>query len=120
MEALCCNAGISPKGPGGSRLGVLGTDLETWQRVLNVNMVSSALLVRGLKEELIQGKASVVMVTSIAGFRVHPFAGVAYASSKAGLFALTREISKEFAPFQVCYKFDWRISLFILTEFSCP
>lgn len=41
------------------------------------------------------------MVTSIAGSRVHPFAGVAYASSKAALAALTREIAKEFAPYEV-------------------
>jgi NAD(P)-dependent dehydrogenase (short-subunit alcohol dehydrogenase family) len=37
-------------------------------------------------------------VTSIAGSRVHPFAGVAYAASKAGLAALTREIAHEFGP----------------------
>ncbi len=34
-------------------------------------------------------------VTSIAGSRVHPFAGVAYAASKAGLAALTRELAHE-------------------------
>ncbi|KAI9004440.1 hypothetical protein DFJ74DRAFT_416380 [Hyaloraphidium curvatum] len=101
VEALVCNAGISPKGPGGSRLGALATDLETWHRVLNVNLVSTALLVRGLRDELIAAKGSIVMVTSIAGSRVHPFAGVAYASSKAALAALTREIAKEMAPHAV-------------------
>jgi NAD(P)-dependent dehydrogenase (short-subunit alcohol dehydrogenase family) len=35
-------------------------------------------------------------VTSIAGSRVHPFAGVAYACSKAALAALTREQAFEF------------------------
>lgn len=101
IEALVLNAGISPKLPGGARMGVAATDLETWHRVLNVNLVSSSLLVRGLKDELVAGKASIVMVSSIAGSRVHPFAGVAYACSKAGLFALTREIAKEFAPLGV-------------------
>jgi NAD(P)-dependent dehydrogenase (short-subunit alcohol dehydrogenase family) len=37
-----------------------------------------------------------VNVTSIAGVRVHPFAGSAYATSKAALAALTREMASEF------------------------
>jgi NAD(P)-dependent dehydrogenase (short-subunit alcohol dehydrogenase family) len=98
LHALVNNAGISPKGPGGARLGVLGTDASTWMQVLNVNLVSIALLVRELVEELSAGKGSVVNVTSIAGSRVHPFAGVAYAASKAGLAALTRELASELAP----------------------
>ena len=37
-----------------------------------------------------------VNVTSIAGSRVHPFAGAAYATSKAALAALTREMAADF------------------------
>ena len=48
--------------------------------------------------QLAAGQASIVNVTSIVGSRVHPFAGVAYAASKAGLAALTREIAAELAP----------------------
>jgi NAD(P)-dependent dehydrogenase (short-subunit alcohol dehydrogenase family) len=40
----------------------------------------------------------VVNVSSIAGSRVHPFAGSAYATSKAALAALTREMAADFAP----------------------
>ncbi len=98
LHALVNNAGISPKGPGGKRLGVLGTDASTWAHVLNVNIVSTALLVRALVEELAAGQGSIVNVTSIAGSRVHPFAGVAYAASKAALAALTRELAHELAP----------------------
>jgi NAD(P)-dependent dehydrogenase (short-subunit alcohol dehydrogenase family) len=98
LHALVNNAGISPKGPGGARLGVLGTDAAAWTHVLNVNLVSTALLVRALVEELSAGKGSVVNVTSIAGSRVHPFAGVAYAASKAALAALSRELAHELAP----------------------
>ncbi|EPE93965.1 SDR family NAD(P)-dependent oxidoreductase [Rhizobium grahamii] len=97
LHAIVNNAGISPKGPNQSRLGVLGTDSRTWTEVLNVNLISTALLVRGLLPELEIGKGSIVNVTSIAGARVHPFAGAAYAASKAGLAALTREIAHEFA-----------------------
>ena len=77
---------------------MLATDAATWTHVLNVNLVSIALLVRALVEELAAGKASIVNVASIAGSRVHPFAGVAYAASKAGLAALTRELAHELAP----------------------
>lgn len=96
LHALVNNAGISPKGPGRSRLGVAATDAETWTQVLNVNLVSTALLVRALLPELEAGRGSIVNVTSIAGVRVHPFAGVAYACSKAALAALTREFAHEF------------------------
>ena len=98
LHALVNNAGISPKGEGGSRLGVLATDAATWMQVLNVNLVSTALLVRALVGELEAGKASIVNVASIAGSRVHPFAGVAYAASKAGMAALTRELAHELGP----------------------
>jgi NAD(P)-dependent dehydrogenase (short-subunit alcohol dehydrogenase family) len=43
----------------------------------------------------------VVNVTSIAGARVHPFAGAAYATSKAALAALTREMAHDFGPLGV-------------------
>jgi NAD(P)-dependent dehydrogenase (short-subunit alcohol dehydrogenase family) len=42
-----------------------------------------------------------VNVTSIAGSRVHPFAGAAYATSKAALAALTREMAHDFGPLGV-------------------
>ena len=42
-----------------------------------------------------------VNVTSIAGGRVHPFAGAAYATSKAALAALTREMAHDFGPLGV-------------------
>jgi NAD(P)-dependent dehydrogenase (short-subunit alcohol dehydrogenase family) len=101
LAALVNNAGISPKGPDGSRLGVQETDAATWTRVLNVNLVSTALLARALLPELKAAKGSIVNVTSIVGSRVHPFAGVAYAASKAGLNALTRELAHEYGPFGV-------------------
>jgi NAD(P)-dependent dehydrogenase (short-subunit alcohol dehydrogenase family) len=101
LQALVNNAGISPKGPGGSRLGVMESDPATWHTVLNVNLVSVALLAQKLQPELARAKASIVNVTSIAGSRVHPFAGVAYAASKAGLTALTRELASELGPFGI-------------------
>jgi NAD(P)-dependent dehydrogenase (short-subunit alcohol dehydrogenase family) len=98
LDALVNNAGISPKGAGGSRLGTIDTTLADWQRVFQVNFFAPALLARGLMRELETAKGSVVNVTSIAGSRVHPFAGAAYATSKAALAALTREMASDFGP----------------------
>lgn len=101
LDALVNNAGISPKGPGGARLNTLETDLRTWGQVFHVNFFASIVLARGLMAELSAAKGSVVNVTSIAGSRVHPFAGAAYATSKAALAALTREMAHDFGPLGV-------------------
>jgi NAD(P)-dependent dehydrogenase (short-subunit alcohol dehydrogenase family) len=98
LNALVNNAGISPKGKGGSRLGAIETALEDWQHVFQVNFFAPIMLARGLIEELELAKGAVVNVTSIAGRRVHPFAGTAYATSKAALASLTREMAADFGP----------------------
>jgi NAD(P)-dependent dehydrogenase (short-subunit alcohol dehydrogenase family) len=98
LHALVNNAGISPKAPDGSRLGSLTTPLDTWMSVFHVNFLAPILLARGLFDELKAGAGAVVNVTSIVGSRVHPFAGTAYATSKAALARLTREMAHDFAP----------------------
>lgn len=101
LEALVNNAGISPKGEGGARLNTLTTDLRTWGQVFHVNFFAAIVLARGLVDELTAAKGAVVNVTSIAGARVHPFAGAAYATSKAALAGLTREMAHDFGPLGV-------------------
>jgi NAD(P)-dependent dehydrogenase (short-subunit alcohol dehydrogenase family) len=98
LNALVNNAGISPKGPDGERLGAIDTDMENWSQVFQVNFFASIMLAQGLLEELKRGQGCILNVTSIAGSRVHPFAGAAYATSKAALAALTREMAADFGP----------------------
>lgn len=98
LHALINNAAISPKGDNGERLDSLSTSVETWMRVFHVNFLAPILLARGLFDELKRGRGAVVNVTSIVGSRVHPFAGTAYATSKAALACLTREMAHDFAP----------------------
>jgi NAD(P)-dependent dehydrogenase (short-subunit alcohol dehydrogenase family) len=98
LDALVNNAAISPKGPGGSRLDSLTTATETWRQVFQVNFFAPILLARSLFQELKAAKGSIVNVTSIVGSRVHPFAGTAYATSKAALAGLTREMAADFGP----------------------
>jgi NAD(P)-dependent dehydrogenase (short-subunit alcohol dehydrogenase family) len=101
LHALVNNAAISPKAEGGKRLGSIETAAGTWWHVFQVNFFAPIMLARGLLDELKRAKGSVVNVTSIAGSRVHPFAGAAYATSKAALASLTREMATDFGPLGV-------------------
>jgi len=98
LDALVNNAGISPKAESGGRLNAIDTDMRTWREVFQVNFFAPIMLARGLFDELARARGAVVNVTSIAGGRVHPFAGSAYATSKAALAALTREMAADFGP----------------------
>jgi NAD(P)-dependent dehydrogenase (short-subunit alcohol dehydrogenase family) len=98
LHALVNNAGISPKGGNGGRLGTLETSHADWQHVFQVNFFAPITLARGLVDELRRAHGAVVNVTSIAGSRVHPFAGAAYSTSKAALASLTREMAADFGP----------------------
>lgn len=98
LHALVNNAGISPKGENGERLNTIDMPMDSWNKVFQVNFYAPILLARGLVDELARGHGSIVNVTSIAGGRVHPYAGSAYATSKAALSALTREMSADFGP----------------------
>jgi NAD(P)-dependent dehydrogenase (short-subunit alcohol dehydrogenase family) len=118
LHALVNNAAISPKGRAGraalsspvygggaerseaegERLNTLTTTHDLWRQVFEVNFFSTIWLAQGLVAELAAGRGAIVNVTSIAGSRVHPFAGSAYATSKAALAALTREMAADMGP----------------------
>ncbi|MDJ0929991.1 SDR family oxidoreductase [Breoghania sp.] len=101
LHALINNAAISPKDENSGRLDSLTTPMELWRTVFQVNFFAPIMLARGLFEELRAAAGSVVNVTSIAGMRVHPFAGTAYATSKAALASLTREMAADFGPYGI-------------------
>ena len=101
LEGLVNNAAISPKDEHGQRLNSFDTDHDLWTKVFQVNFFAPIMLARGLIEELKIARGAIVNVTSIAGSRVHPFAGTAYSTSKAALAALTREMASDFGPLGV-------------------
>jgi len=101
LHALVNNAGLSPKTPFKERLGCLNGDLDAWKEVFEINFYAALRLSRGFAAALHRGKGAVVNITSIAGHRIHPFAGSAYSISKAALSALTRELANEFAALDV-------------------
>ena len=99
LDALVNNAAISPKDETGGRL---RRDRHA-VRPLAARVQRQFLRARGAGARpdgasCPRRKGCVVNVTSIAGSRVHPFAGSAYATSKAALAALTREMAHDFGP----------------------
>lgn len=101
LSALINNAAISPKDRHGQRMTSTQTPMDVWGQVFQVNFFAPIMLAQGLFDELKAGKGTIVNVTSIAGSRVHPFAGSAYATTKAALSALTREMAADFGPFNI-------------------
>ena len=97
IHALVNNAGFSPKDPSGGRLGSLESGLDVFQQVFAINFFSCAWFAREMTPKLARTGGAIVNITSIAGSRVHPFAGTAYATSKAALTALTRELAADLA-----------------------
>jgi NAD(P)-dependent dehydrogenase (short-subunit alcohol dehydrogenase family) len=97
LHALVNNAGVSPKSPTNERLGCLNGDLDAWREVFQLNFFVPLILSRAFSAALAQAKGAIVNITSIAGHHVHPFAGSAYATSKAALSALTCEMASDFA-----------------------
>ena len=76
----------------------INTEMDVWDHVFQVNFFAPIMLARGLSDALAKGPGSIVNVTSIAGARVHEFAGTAYGTSKAALAGLTREMAADFGP----------------------
>ena len=96
LDALINNAAISPKrASDGGKIGALDMAYADWLHIFNVNFFSCIALVQGLRAPLEAAQGTVVNMTSIVGSRVHPFASAAYATSKAALWALTRELAAD-------------------------
>ncbi|MSO81659.1 MAG: SDR family oxidoreductase [Alphaproteobacteria bacterium] len=105
VAALVNNAAVSPKTAIHERLGCLNGSFDEWRAVFQLNLFTPLALARGFAPALAragrEGGAAIVNITSIAGHAIHPFAGSAYATSKAALSALTREMAVEFAQLGV-------------------
>ncbi len=97
LHALVNNAGYSPKNDEGKRLGCLDGGLGVWQQTFAINFFAPVFFSRACAPLLAEAGGAIVNITSIAGSRVHPFAGSAYSTSKAALTGLTRELAADLA-----------------------
>jgi NAD(P)-dependent dehydrogenase (short-subunit alcohol dehydrogenase family) len=89
IDGLVMNAGI------GAGLGLAGTSVEDWDRVMAVNARSQFLGCKLALQSMDEGGA-IVLVGSVASREVMPFP--VYAASKAALEALCRQSAVEGAP----------------------
>lgn len=88
LDGVVVNVGI------GAGAGMRGTTVEQWDRVMSVNLRSHFLASRKALETMSEG--AIVLVGSVAAREVMPVP--AYATSKAGLESLCRQVAAEGAP----------------------
>src|SRR4051812_12684634 len=92
-------------GPPSSVVTCAGTDVpspfldlpaETWERIVAVNLLGTAAVVRGALPYLLERRGRIVTVASTLG---HPVFGdaTAYCASKFGVVGFTRALQAEFA-----------------------
>jgi len=107
LDVVFANAGIS-SGPGfGTAAGQISgqidqTSLETWRRVLEVNLtgVFAAMQVAGAHMKA-QKSGRIIVTSSIAGMRADALVGYPYVAAKAALLNVVRQAAKELAPYNV-------------------
>jgi NAD(P)-dependent dehydrogenase (short-subunit alcohol dehydrogenase family) len=73
------------------------TTPEEWDRQLNTNLRAFYLLARRALPALRRGPGCIVNIASMAGLRF-TWSHVAYAASKAGMMAATRDLAVELGP----------------------
>ncbi len=94
IHVLVNNAGILLPGDDS----VLATAAAVWQRVLDVNLTGVFLCCKhGIPRLLAAGGGSVVNMASISGLVGSATSQIAYAASKGGVIAMTRDIAVELA-----------------------
>jgi NAD(P)-dependent dehydrogenase (short-subunit alcohol dehydrogenase family) len=69
---------------------------EDWERVILVNLIGTAAIVRAALPSLIERQGTVVTVASTLGLRALP-AATAYCASKFGVVGFTRALASEMA-----------------------
>jgi NAD(P)-dependent dehydrogenase (short-subunit alcohol dehydrogenase family) len=103
VDAVFANAGISagpgPALPGGA---IADVTLESWERVLRINLTSVFITMQAAAEHMKrQRRGRIVATSSIGGMKSEPLVGYAYAATKAAVNTLVRHAAVELAPFNV-------------------
>ncbi len=78
---------------------VADTSLETWQRIIDVNLTGTFLVAREAARRLPDG-GGLVLMSSVAGLTGDPMFG-AYCASKFGVVALTQVLARELGSRQI-------------------
>lgn len=90
-------ASVAPKDRG-----LLDLDLETWDRMMKVNLYGPMLGSRAVLPSMIdRGHGSIIMISSVSSMYCHPRMATAYTASKAGLNGLVRSIATSYGTMGV-------------------
>ncbi len=99
IDILVNNAGVTWGAPAEEM------PLEKWHAVVQVNLTGAFLFAQACGREMIKRKyGRIINVASIAGLKSSMPSGIhyaGYASSKAGLLGLTRELAAQWAPHNI-------------------
>jgi NAD(P)-dependent dehydrogenase (short-subunit alcohol dehydrogenase family) len=90
LDAVVTAAGVDACGP------LDGVPPDAWERVVAVNLLGTAAVVRAALPHLAAGRGKVVTVASTLGLRALPDAS-AYCASKFGVIGFTRALAAETA-----------------------
>jgi NAD(P)-dependent dehydrogenase (short-subunit alcohol dehydrogenase family) len=90
LDAVVTAAGIDACGP------LASVDAEAWERVVMVNLLGTAAVIRGALPSLASRGGRVVTVASTLGLRALSDA-TAYCASKFGVVGFTRALARELA-----------------------
>ena len=78
--------------------GPVETSEEIWDKTMTINLKGMFLTCKyALPYMEKQGSGVIINISSISGIRVQPAPSIAYACSKAGVVALTREVALQYA-----------------------
>lgn len=92
IDILHNNVGINIPG------GVVELSNENWEKTLNVNLSSMFFTCKYVLPYMEKQKSgSIVNIASVSAIRTSPIISVAYAVSKAGVIALSREVAIQYA-----------------------
>jgi 3-oxoacyl-[acyl-carrier protein] reductase len=98
INALICNAGISPK-RNGRPVPFEEADDELWQRTFAVNVFGVVYGMQAVVPGMVRrGSGSIVIISSVAGLRHIPDVSAFYSASKAAVLGLMRQSAGELGP----------------------
>ncbi|MGQ0550482.1 MAG: SDR family NAD(P)-dependent oxidoreductase [Armatimonadota bacterium] len=97
VHVFYANAGMVSRGPGGD-VGLEQITLETWHRILAVNLTGVFLGCRSAIPAIVKtGGGSVIITGSVGSLVAHRAHNHAYVTSKSALLGLTRNLAVEYA-----------------------
>ncbi|MDW4901623.1 SDR family oxidoreductase [Streptomyces californicus] len=91
VSIVIANAGVAEAGP------FVGSDPDSWRRVIEVNLIGSAVTARSFMPQLLETRGHYLQIASLASIGAVPMMS-AYCASKAGVEAFAHSLRGEMAP----------------------